>query len=199
MRTTVSAKRCPHCGQVTALRAEECAECGHRFRTRFEEPAERTEAFDAVLLTRAGSEPRSSLRLPRRRSARSVLAAAFLGALCLAGAVGLGAWLTGAFRREAASARPQPRPTAGIPHRHGAEGLFARIVPAMPLLAVEQAAGGLGRVARSSTAHVLLLSYDYPDQSVRVSLARSDRAGEFRVRWVALYHGNLLLHRQTAP
>lgn len=67
----------------------------------------------------------------------------------------------------------------------------------MPLSDVEQTAGGLGRVSRSSTPHVLLLSYDYPGQSVRVSLSRRNVSAEYRVRSVSLYQGNVLLRRHS--
>ncbi len=201
MRTSVSAKRCPECGKVAALRARECPECGHEFRTRFAEPADRTEAFDASLLARS---PAGSGRSGRQRGRRapSSFAAAFLGAFCLAAAIGLGAWLAGGFHPEFHSrpvpARPRSVSSAGIPRSGQAEALYERLAPLMSLHDVDRAAGGLGRVARSPSPHVMLLSYDYPQQSVRVLLYRRAPAGEFRVRSVALYHGNLLLRLRKA-
>ena len=202
MRTSVSAKRCPECGKVTGLHTGECGACGHRFRTRFAAPAERTEAFDAVMLPRAVVPPPA----PRRRAGVSPFVSAFLGSFCLVATAGLAAWLAWGFSQRAVSApggavSGAARPAVYTPggRRSGrAEELYGRIGMAMSLYDVDQAAGGMGRLVRSSDAHVLLLSYDYPDQSVRVSLYRGDLTGDdYRVQAVALYHGNALLHRHT--
>ena len=226
MRTSVSAKRCPQCGKVTGLHMSECGACGHQFRTRFEEQVERTEAFDAVMLPRpptTGAYPTGAYptgarplgahppRVCRPRVSPFVLA--FLGSFCLVAVVGLGAWLalnvnqsltqrpdteTRPYLAGPSSAgRPVPTYTATRPAGR-AEDLYERIEISMSLYDVDQAAGGMGRLARSFDPHVLLLSYDYADQSVRVSLFRSDLSGtDYRVQAVALYRGNTLLHRHT--
>jgi len=215
MSTSVSAKRCPQCGKVTGLHTGECGACGHRFRTRFEEPADRTEAFDAVMLPRPPA-PRSSAPSPLRppllrRRAASPFVMAFLGSFCLVATAGVAAWVAWGFHqgpdlRASAGGRPASAPAGGPSpaaydgkRRSGrAEDLYERIDVAMSLYDVDQAAGGMGRLAHSSDPHVLLLSYDYPDQSVRVSLYRGDLTGDdYRVQAVALYHGNTLLHRHT--
>ena len=209
MKTSVSAKRCPQCGTVTGLHASECGACGHRFRTRFEEPAERTEAFDAFVRPRMAA-PRPPL--PRRRGV-SPFVLAFLGSFCLVSVAGLGAWLAwsvslGVAARPPAAGpwggSPAVAPAGGRPAGAGARpagrgaGRYERIGIAMSLYDVDQAAGGMGRLAHSSDPHVLLLSYDFPDQSVRVSLFRNDLTGDdYRVQAVALYHGNTLLHRHA--
>ncbi len=210
MKTSVSAKRCPQCGKVTGLHTSECGACGHQFRTRFEAPVERTEAFDAVMLPRPPAPTPAAIA---RRPGLSPFALAFLGSFCLVATAGLAAWLALSF-----SLGPSPHPPAAVPgsslgspasaplasfdtgaRRSGrAEYLYERIEISMSLYDVDQAAGGMGRVAHSSNPHVLLLSYDYPDQSVRVSLFRGDLAGDdYRVQAVALYHGNVLLHRHA--
>ena len=214
MRTSVSAKRCPQCGKVTGLHASECSACAHRFRTRFEEPVERTEAFDAVMLPRP---PAAHPPAPRRRGL-SPFVLAFLGSFCLVSVAGLAAWLAwsvslgvapraasgppagiaaGAPAGPSLSALPASS-VAGVHPGGRAEDLYERIEMSMSLYDVDQAAGGMGRLARSSDPHVLLLSYDFPDQSVRVSLFRGDlTSDDYRVQAVALYHGNTLLHRHT--
>jgi len=221
MRTSVSAKRCPQCGKVTGLHMSECGACGHQFRTRFEEQVERTEAFDAVMLPRLpttgayppGAQPLGAYppRVFRQRVSPFVLA--FLGSFCLVAVVGLGAWLAWNVNQSltqrpdtetrpylagpSSAGRPVPTYTATRPTGR-AEDLYERIEISMSLYDVDQAAGGMGRLARSFDPHVLLLSYDYADQSVRVSLFRSDLSGtDYRVQAVALYRGNTLLHRHT--
>ena len=216
MSTSVSAKRCPRCGKVTGLHTTECGSCGHRFRTRFAQPTERTEAFDAVVLPRPPAanppmHPSVYPPMPRRWTAPPFVMA-FLGSFCLVATVGIAAWIAWGFSQ---GPSPQPAPSlhpsvsapAGGPlpaaysgaRRTGrAEDLYERIGIAMSLYDVDQAAGGMGRLAHSSDPHVLLLSYDYPDQSVRVSLYRGDLTGDdYRVQAIALYHGNVLLHRHT--
>ena len=77
--------------------------------------------------------------------------------------------------------------------------LYQTIGPAMSLYELDQAAGGTGRVIQASDPHLLLLSYDYPSRSVRVSLSRDDvTSGDYRVQDVSLYEGHTLLQRQTA-
>jgi hypothetical protein len=207
MKTSVSAKRCPQCGKVTGLHASECGACGHQFRTRFEEPVERTEAFDAVMLPR----PPAPHPPPPRRQGVSPFVLAFLGSFCLVSVAGLAAWLAWSLSLGIGPrSKPFSAPTGSSPRaplasfdagarpRGGAENLYERIEISMSLYDVDQAAGGMGRLARSSDPHLLLLSYDYPDQNVRVSLFRGDLSGDdYRVQAVALYHGNVLLHRHT--
>lgn len=219
MRTSVSAKRCPQCGKVTGLHTSECSACGHQFRTRFAEPVERTEAFDAVMLPRPPA-PAAYPQAPRRPGV-SPFVLAFLGSFCLVAVAGLAAWLAWSvsqgFTPRAGTTTPAAArssspgsltrasgntPSASsytVTHPTGrAEDLYERIEISMSLYDVDQAAGGMGRLARSSNPHVLLLSYDYPDQSVRVSLFRNDLTStDYRVQAVALYHGNTLLHRHT--
>ena len=203
MKTSVSAKRCPQCGKVTGLHAEECSACGHLFRTRFVESADKTEAFDAVMLPR----PPAHAPAPRPRRV-SPFVLAFLGSFCLVATVGLGAWLAWEFTRgpdaaprsSAGTSASAPLPTAYADGRRSgrAEDLYERLEMAMSLYDVDQAAGGMGRLVHSSDPHVLLLSYDYPDQSVRVSLYRGDLTGDdYRVQAVALYRGKVLLHRHA--
>ena len=224
MRTSVSAKRCPQCGKVTGLHTSECGACGHQFRTRFEEQVERTEAFDAVMQPHlpatgtypAGMHPTGERPLgayPPRvfRPRVSPFVLAFLGSFCLVALVGLGAWLA-LNVNQSLTQRPDTRPSSAGPSSADrpvptytatrptgrAEDLYERIEISMSLYDVDQAAGGMGRLARSFDPHVLLLSYDYADQSVRVSLFRSDLSGtDYRVQAVALYRGNTLLHRHT--
>ena len=209
MKTSVSAKRCPQCGKVTGLHTSECGACGHRFRTRFAEPVERTQAFDAHMLPRPPA-PAGPPPLPHRAGLPPFVLA-FLGSFCLVATAGLAAWLAWSFSLGLAARPASPGPSAGSPvsaplassltgtRRSGrAEDLYERIGISMSLYDVDQAAGGMGRLARSSDPHLLLLSYDYPDQSVRVSLYRGDLAGDdYRVQAVALYHGNTLLHRHA--
>lgn len=204
--TSVSAKRCPACAKIVGLQAAECTECGHLFRTQFHEPSDRTEAFDAVLLARPPRPPVRPVPAPvraDRHSAAATFGMAFLGSFSLIALLGLGAWL-------ALGAGPQAGPLGAHPpktrpalagHIAGARtgdaaDLYGRIALSMSLYDLDQAAGGLGRVIHSADPHTLLLSYDYPTQTVRVSLFRSDPAGDdYQVQAVALYRGTRLLHR----
>ncbi len=198
---TLSAKRCPNCSKVVRLQAAECADCGHQFRTKFHDPMDRTQAFDAVLLPRA---PHSSVRpvpAPIRAYPSPLLTfgMAFLGSFSLVALVGVAAWMAlGLGRAEpAAPVKPAALTTAVTGVRTGAaQDLYSQITLSMSLYEVDQKAGGLGRVIHTSDPHTLLLSYDYSEQSVRVSLYRMDPVSDdYRVQAVALYRGRQLLHR----
>ena len=91
-----------------------------------------------------------------------------------------------------------------------AEALYGRLRPDMSLYDVDQAAGGMGRVIRSAEPQTLRLAYDFPEApgagrgglpSVQLLLRRAGSsgagAGEFRVQWVALYHGSVRVQRRT--
>ncbi len=195
MQTSVSAKRCPECGKVVPLQALECEACGHLFRTRFQDPVDRTQAFDAVMLPRP---PVPAPQYAPPHSAPSAFGHAFLVSFLLVGLFGLGGWLVWGLSQRAAPVPASTLTLAGGTVSGRAEDLYERITISMSLYDLDQAAGGMGRVVRSADPHTLLISYDYPDQSVRVSLYRSDSDSEdYRVQAVALYHGNVLLHRHA--
>ena len=203
----LSAKRCPKCSKIVSLQETECGECGHQFRTKFQDPMDRTQAFDAVLLPRA---PHTTVRpistpvpMPVRvhPSAFATFGLAFLGSFSLVALLGLGAWLglglgkpvTLAPTKPASLASTSPRVRSG-----DARDLYDQVTLSMSLFDLDQVAGGLGRIIRSSDPHILLLSYDYPEQSVRVSLYSVDPSGDdYRVQAVALYRGRQLLHRTS--
>lgn len=199
----LSAKRCPQCSKIVSLQTAECGECGHQFRTRFQDPIDRTQAFDAVLLPRAPRPSGQPVRPPLRSypSALVTFGLAFLGSFSLVALLGVGAWIAlGLGRAEpplAAKPAALTRTVTGM--RTGdAQNLYEQITLSMSLYDLDQAAGGLGRVIRTADPHTLLLSYDYPEQSVRVSLYRVDPASDdYRVQAVALYHGRQLLHRTS--
>lgn len=199
----LSAKRCPNCSKIVRIQATECVDCGHQFRTKFADPMDRTQAFDAVLLPRA---PHTSVRpvpAPIRAYPSPLLTfgMAFLGSFSLVALLGVGAWMAlGLGRAEpAAPVKPAALTSAGAGVRTGAaQDLYSQITLSMSLYEVDQAAGGLGRVIHTPDPHTLLLSFDYPEQSVRVSLYRMDPASDdYRVQAVALYHGRQLLHRTS--
>ena len=174
------------------LQAFVCNTCGHRFRTRFVEPRiERTEAFTLMAV------PPVALRPPRRPGAARTFRLAFWGgflAVALAGAL---FWLVWKVEQPPAPA-PVSAPVS-VPRVSRAVRLYRTIGPAMSLYDLDEAAGGTGRVIRVSDPHMLLLSYDYPDQSVRVSLSRLDvTGGDYQVQAVSLYQGNTLLERHAA-
>ena len=187
MKASVSAKRCPQCGKVTGLYVEECRACGHRFRTRFVEPADQAEAFDAVMLPRLSA---ARPFLPRRRG---------LSPFVLAWNLSRGPAANTARTSAGLSASASlPAAYEGARRSGRAEDLYEKIEMAMSLYDVDQAAGGMGRSLHSSDPHVLLLSYGYPDQSVRVSLYRGDLTGDdYRVQAVAIYRGKVLLRRHA--
>ncbi len=223
--SAISAKRCPQCSKVVGLHLSECPDCGHLFRTRFQDTVNRTQAFDAVLLPRATrpppspsvSPPPSASRIPphssrgySRRvrrvrfsplSAISTFGLAFLGSFSLVALAGIGAWMLLGLNKDIPPAPAKPvaltSETTGL--RNGdARDLYGQITLSMSLYDLQQAARGLGRVIRSADPHMLILSYDYPEQSVRVSLYRTDpTSDDYRVQAVALYHGRQLLNRTS--
>ena len=175
------------------LQALSCPACGHRFRTRFvEPPVEKTEAFTLMVT------PPVVLRPPRRAGAARTFRLAFVGSFLLVALVGGLVCLGWSIRQPAAAVllRPaaSPPPASASPALH----LYQAIKPAMSLYDLDKTAGGMGRVVRASDPHVLLLSYDYPPQSVHVSLSRTDLASaDYQVQAVSLYQGKTLLQRHA--
>lgn len=196
MKTSVSAKRCPECGRVAALQASECLDCGHQFRTRFEAPDDRTQAFDAVLLPRPSQKLAAPLR--RRQASPPAFLFAFVGSFCLVATVGILAWLAWSLSQNAAPTLARaPAATAAPPVRLAGD-LYDRVQLSMSLYDVDQTAGGMGRVIHTADPDVLLLSYDFPDQTVHVLLRRAESGGnDFRVQAVALYRGGVLTQRHA--
>ena len=181
MRTSVSAKRCPHCHRVTPLSSPTCAGCGHVFRTRFQTPSDFPAPPPALLL------PAS---VPARPTRRGWL---LFGLAALAAAMTLAIILV----RPPRAPLPQSAP---LPTLLSSEALYARIGLSQSLTEVTRTAGGLGRVQRSSDPHLLTLRYDGPasktlgektlGENVRVVLERTNLAGnDYRVQTVALYQG----------
>lgn len=203
----LSAKRCPKCSKIVSLQETQCGQCGHQFRTKFQDPMDRTQAFDAVLLPHAAHatvRPISTpVPMPVRiyPSALATFGLAFLGSFSLVALLGLGAWLGLGLGKPVALAPTKPAALASTSSgvRSGdARDLYDQVALSMSLFDLDQVAGGLGRVIRSPDPHTLLLSYDYPEQSVRVSLYRVDSSSDdYRVQAVALYRGRQLLHRTS--
>ena len=173
------------------LEALACPACGHRYRTRFAAPpVEQTQAFDIMLA------PPVVMRRPLLSPALRTFALSFASSFGLVALAGGLLWLGWGLR--AAPARLRPAAASARPQAK-AEHLYGAIWPAMSLYDVEQAAGGTGRVVRSGGPLTLLLSYDFPPQSVRVSLIRTDlSSGDYRVHAVALYRGRTLLQHRVA-
>ncbi len=176
------------------LQAFSCPACGHRFRTRFvEPPVEKTEAFTLMVVP-----PAASLR-PRRAGAPWTFRLAFLGSFLFVALAG-GLFCLGWSIRQP-SAAPPLRVAGSSSHLAPASPavhLYQAINPAMSLYDLDKAAGGMGRIIRNSDPHTLLLSYDYPHQSVHVSLSRTDLAsGDYQVQAVSLYQGKTLLQRHA--
>ncbi len=171
------------------LEALVCPACGHRYRTRFAAPpVERTQAFDIMLA------PPVIMRPPAVSPALRSFALSFASSFGLVALIGGLLWL--GLGLGASPARP--RPAAVQPQQTKAERLYGAIETAMSLYDVEEAAGGAGRVIRSGNPDRLLLSYDFPSESVQVSLARTDvSSGDYRVQAVALYRGNVLLRHRA--
>ena len=177
------------------LQASSCSVCGHRFRTRFvEPPVEKTEAYTLMVAPTVLVSP------PRRAgNAARTFRLAFLGSflfVALAGGLFCLAWSS----RQSADALPAAPavPASYLASASPATHLYQAIKPMMSLYDLDKAAGGMGRVVRASAPHVLLLSYDYPHQSVHVSLSRSDlTSGDYQVQAVSLYQGNVLLQRHA--
>ncbi len=199
----LSAKRCPKCSKIVSLQTTECGQCGHQFRTRFQDPMDRTQAFDAVLMPRA---PRRTVRrvptpVRTRPSALVTFGLAFLGSFSLVALLGVGAWLALGLGQPVTLAPTKPAVLASaVPGIRSGDAriLYDQITLSMSLYDLDQTAGGLGRVMHSSDPHTLLLSYDYPEQSVRVSLYRTDLASDdYRIQAVALYRGRQLLNQTS--
>lgn len=171
------------------LEALACPTCGHRYRTRFAvPPIERTQAFDIMLV------PPVAIRRPLLSPALQTFALSFASSFGLVALAGGLLWLGWGLRAAPATVRPAAAAAKSQPM---AEHLFGKISPAMSLYDVEQAAGGSGRVLRSGNPLTLLLFYDFPPQSVRVSLIRSDlSSANYRVQSVALYRGKTLLQHR---
>ena len=170
------------------LQALICPACGHRYRTRFAAPpVERTQSFDIIL------SPPVVMRSPRVSPALRTFAVSFASSFGLVALAGGLLWAGWGLR--AAPAQPHSAPA---PASSKAERLYREIGAAMSLYDVEQAAGIKGRVIRSADPHTLLLSYEYPPQTVQVSLNRDDvSSGNYRVQSVALYRGKTLLQHHT--
>jgi hypothetical protein len=179
------------------LQASSCSVCGHRFRTRFvEPPIERTEAFTLM----AVPPPARPLRRVRRSGGAEAFRLAFLSSFSLIALAGGLICLGWSFRQPptTAHAAQKPVPTSRTIPVNQAVSLYRAIKPMMSLYDMDKAAGGTGRVIRGSDPHTLLLSYDYPPQSVHVSLFRSDlEDGDYQVQAVSLYQGKILLQRHA--
>ena len=196
MRTSVSAKRCPECGRVAALQSTECLDCGHRFRTRFEGPDDRTQAFDAVLLPRPPENFAAPVR--RRQPPPPTFLFAFVGSFCLVAVLGVIIWLAWNLNQEARPTLPSSVPLRVEAQAGRADDLYDRVQLSMSLYDLDQIAGSMGRVIRTPSPYTLLLTYDFPGQTVHVLLLRSDLSGnDYRVEAVALYHGKTLVQRHT--
>ena len=200
----MSGKQCPGCGAAARISAAFCADCGHRFRTRFVKPAAAPPPSagletDAVRTMMVSGGAAGSLRPVR---GRRVVRRVFLGSLFAAGLTGVLLW---AGWKAAGPAAPHVavrsvRPLrAAAPVTAGqAEHLYGAIATAMSLYDLEETAGGQGRVVPGTDPHVLLLSYEYPNRSVRVLLNRADvTSDDYRVQTVSLYAGKTLLQRHT--
>ena len=172
------------------LQALVCPVCGHRYRTRFAvPPVERTQAFDILLAPPVVMRP--PLLSPALRTFMVSFASSF-GLVALAGGL---LWLGWGLR--AAPVQPHPASMSTVSATK-AEQLYGAVGLAMSLYDVEQVAGGQGRVIHTVDPRTLLLSYDYPPQTVRVSLNRDDiSSGNYRVQSVALYRGKTLLQHHT--
>ncbi len=140
------------------------------------------------------------IRHPGKVTTQSAFTLAFAASFCFVAVVGLAIWLIFNLNRGPAVSLPSANPAtfAGTASSGRAEDLYERVAISMSLYDLGQAAGGMGRIIHTNDPHALLLSYDFPEQSVRVSLYRSDIAGDdYRVDAVALYHGTTLLQRHA--
>lgn len=188
----MSAKRCPECGKAAMLQALSCPVCGHQFRTRFvEPPIEKTEAFTLMVT------PPVVLRPPRRAGSVRMFRLAFAGSFLLVALVGGLICLAWSVRQPAAALPLRPAALSPAPSSPALR-LYQAIKPAMSLYDLDKAAGRAGHVVRASDPHLLLLSFDYPPQSVHVFLSRTDLAGgDYQVQAVSLYQGKVLLQRHA--
>jgi hypothetical protein len=176
------------------LQASSCSVCGHRFRTRFvEPPIERTEAFTLMAVPPVARP----LRRVRRSGGAGAFRLAFLSSFSLIALAGGLICLGWSVRQPPVMARSRMS-APPLVQASQAVLLYQAIKPMMSLYDLDKAAGSTGRVIRSTDPHTLLLSYDYPHQSVHVSLFRSDPAdGEYQVQDVSLYQGKTLLQRHA--
>ena len=173
------------------LEALLCPACGHHYRTRFAAPVERTQAFDILLV------PPVAARRRRVSPALRTFGLAFASSFALVALSGALLW-AGLSLRQPILAKQQMTASAALPAASRAERLYGAIGISMSLYELAEAAGGTGRVVRGSDPHTLLLSYDYPTQSVHVALSRDDVSSDnYRVRSVALYQGRTLLQRHA--
>ena len=204
MTTSVSAKQCPECGKATVLRAALCAACGHQFRTRFVEPVNRTQAFEMVIRPILPERAPASARLfsptvpVHRPAALRRFPVALLSSFLLIALAGTLLWL--AWDVNLPSSRPALSAAAPtyLPSSSQAEHLYQAIGIAMSLYDLDRTAGGTGRILPVKDPHTLMISYDYSDHSVRVSLSRFDVTGDdYRVQAVALYQGKTLLQQHA--
>ena len=188
----VCAKRCPQCGKAALLEALLCPACGHRYRTRFAALAERTQAFD-ILLVPPVTAARKRWVSPALRTFGLAFASSFLAVALVGGLL----W-TGLALRQPPPAKPRLIAASALPAASRAERLYKAIGISMSLYDVAEAAGGTGRVVRGSDPYTLLLAYDYPTQSVHVALGRDDVSSDnYRVLSVELYRGRTLLQRHA--
>ena len=173
------------------LEALLCPACGHHYRTRFAAPVERTQAFDILLV------PPVAVRKRRVSPALRTFGLAFASSFALVALSGALLW-AGLSLRQPILAKPRMTASAALPAASRAERLYGAIGISMSLYELAEAAGGTGRVVRGSDPHMLLLSYDYPNQSVHVALGRDDVSSDnYRVRSVALYQGRTLLQHHA--
>ena len=201
--TSVGAKQCPHCGTLTLLQAGLCPACGHRFRTRFIELPDPAEFEEGGIPPITPLHSVIRVKAPRSRGRAALMAAAAMfclfALLWLGRSLGLPAPklpLSPPASLSAAQAELTADPSEVPPAQ--AESLYSSIQLAMSLYDLDQTAGGLGRVIPVADQNALLLSYDYPDQSVHVLLLRSDvGANDYQVQTVALYRGKTLLQRHV--
>ncbi len=209
---------CPDCGHLFRTRFQESINRTQAFDAvllpRANRPAPGPSAGPASGSSAgpsAGPLPPRSRRSYSRRvrrvrfsplSAISTFGLAFLGSFSLVALLGVGAWTVLGLNRT--EPPPPSAKRAALTSKSGglrtgdARDLYGQIMLSMSLYDLQQVAGGMGRVIRSSNPHTLILSYDYPEQSVRVSLYRIDPVSDdYRVQAVALYHGRHLLNHTT--
>ena len=142
-------------------------------------------------------------RLPGRQQGRAgggrAFRLAFVSAFLLVALVaGLLCLVWNARPQVSPSAPPQAASSRSAASATPAAHLYEAIQPTMSLYDLDKTAGGMGRVIRASDPHWLLLSYDYPHQSVRVSLSRTNLAdADYQVQAVSLYQGTTLVERHA--
>lgn len=181
---------------MSALQVSECLDCGHQFRTHFEAPDDRTQAFDAVLLPRPPENFTAPVR--RRQPPPPTFLFAFVGSFCLVAILGVIMWLVWNLNQEARPTLPSSAPLRGEAQAIRADDLYGRVQLSMSLYDLDQIAGNMGHVIRTSNPYVMLLTYNFSGQTVHVLMMRRDLSGnDYRVEAVALYHGKTLVQRHT--